>query len=249
MFAAGDAAQGSLAQKDAYGQDRWRSSQAVMQECVEGFGFTYVRPPRPDLGYRSTRQTGVAGSDELHPVSETGWGVAEEWVALHPPELPAPPAADAIATYADAVARCTSRPPFLPTWWWGPAAAAPVQRVLAAAVREATALPAVRAAWARYPGCMAEHGYPDVSTHAELHLAIQHELSWLMPSGGTAPSPELERAQEYEAAAARADAACRTTTYRLAIVEVAERVRPWLEKHPDLVAEARAGWDRNGTSP
>ncbi|AEI13395.1 hypothetical protein [Cellulomonas gilvus] len=246
VYRAYDAAYGSLEQRQAFARGLWDRSQDAAQACMARKGFEYLRPPDPDPGLRPTRLTGGTGSNEVHPVSAAGWRLAEEWVAMHPPEEPAPSAA-AGDDYTDALSVCSSGPDFSPPW--DVPASEPLQVAISDAVAEVVALPAVRDAWSRYPACMSDHGYPTITTSKELYLAIQKEFSRLMPLGGSSPSPELDQARKYELAAAQADADCRTTTYELAIVALAARLGPWLEEHPDLVAQSIAGWDCAGDCP
>ncbi|MCR6689865.1 hypothetical protein [Cellulomonas sp.] len=235
-----DAAYGSLAQRQEFARALWTRSQDAAQACMESKGFDYIRPADPDPGLRPTRLTGGTGSEELHPISPTGWLLAEEWVAMHPPEEPAPSVAVS-DDYTDALTVCGSRPEFSPNW--EVPEAAPLRSAISDAIAEVVALPAVRDAWSRYPACMAKHGYPKITTSKELYLSIMKKFGRLMPLGGTSPSPELDQAREYELAAAQADADCRTPTYQLAIVELADRLGPWIEQHPDLVEQSIAGWE------
>ena len=220
----------------------YHAFQDPIRQCMAQRGFGYTPPPYvPAPAGPDTGSLGIGDANWFAPLRPDSLGIGESYLQLPPPEPPSlNPGYTSLdeagrARYNSALDTCgiVSTDVDFP----------PMSRRLAADVLglmlAVGRMPAVKASGRGYAMCLARYG---VTADGYDDLVERVILRYGPVPGGPAGTAWLS-ARRVERAAAAADVACRTRTYRIAMVLLGPRLDTFVSAHVADFAELAREWD------
>lgn len=242
-----DAVYGSAAQRSAGERRVYDMFQGGIVDCMASKGFQYDPPGFDDFTVPGSSKTTLTSPWLQHPADSLGVGEnARRWVEVMTNRDPGGEAylaldAEGKNDYNHALDHCQGPDNGYATAQFPDAVWVAIKDLDAIANDVTAAIDGRHGE--EYTACMAEAGF-HVADYYDLYEAVDGGYSPYRERAlaGKPTEAAWRTAEEDEAAAAKADATCRTEGYREAVAMAAPLVQKWADSNADLLASVKQQW-------